>query len=84
MLMVDRVEHRLFERIARTIVQHTIQRLAPEWITTPVDVLARAMCFNSFTKGRASVEIVDNHAIFRLAEQQPGAAGEPTKRTDEL
>jgi hypothetical protein len=42
------------------------------------------MCVNSFTKDRASVEILDNHAIFRLAEQQSDSAGEQTKGTDEL
>jgi hypothetical protein len=70
MLMVDRAEHRAFESIAQTILRHTVQRIAPEWITTPIDVLGRAMCLNSFTKGHPSVEILDNHAIFRLAEGQ--------------
>ena len=84
MLMVDRVEHRLFESIARSIIRHTIQRIAPEWITTPIEVLGRAMVFNTFTKDRPNVEILDNHAIFRLAEQKPGSAGEQTKATGEL
>lgn len=66
--MVDRAERRPMENIARTIVRHTIQRIAPEWITTPIEVLGRAMCLNTFTKDRPSVEILDNHAIFRLAE----------------
>jgi hypothetical protein len=83
-LMVDRTEYRLFESLTRTILRYTIQRIAPEWITTPIDVLARAMCLNSFTKAQASVEILDNHAIFRLAEQQSDSAGEQTKGTDEL
>ena len=72
--MVDRTEHRLFEGVARSIIKHTVQRIAPEWITTPVEVLGRAMCVNSFTSGRPSVEILDNHAIFRLAEQQPDSS----------
>ncbi len=84
MLMVDRVEHRLLEIIARTIVSYTIQRIAPEWITTPIDVLTRAMCVKSYTKDRASAEILDNHAIFRLAEQEIGSAREQKKATDEL
>ena len=70
MLMVDRAERRPMESIARSILRHTVQRVAPEWITTPIEVLARAMCFNTFTKERPSMEILDNHAIFRLAEQQ--------------
>ncbi|CAF0838017.1 unnamed protein product [Adineta ricciae] len=84
MLMVDRTEHRLFEGIARSIIKHTVQRIAPEWITTPIEVLARAMCYNSFITGRPSVEILDNHAIFRLAEQKPNATADGTKRADEL
>ncbi len=84
MIMVDRAEFRLLEILARTIVSYTIQRIAPEWITTPIDVLARAMCVNSFTKDRASVEILENHAIFRLAEQEISSAREQTKATDEL
>jgi hypothetical protein len=82
--MVDRAEHRLFESFLRTIIQYTIQRVAPEWITTPIDILARAMCLNSFTKDRANVEILDNHAIFRLAEEQSDSTGEQAKVTDEL
>lgn len=84
MLMVDRTEHRLFESIARTIIGATIQRIAPEWITTPVEILGQAMCANSFTKDRPNVEILDNHAIFRLAEQQPSSAGEQNKASNEL
>jgi hypothetical protein len=42
------------------------------------------MCLNSFTKDRANVEILDNHAIFRLAEEQSDSTGEQTKVTDEL
>jgi hypothetical protein len=84
MLMVDRVEHRFVERLAQTIIHYTIQRIAPEWITTPVDILARAMCFNSFTKDRPSVEILDNHAIFRLAEQQPSTPTDQRHTTNEL
>ncbi len=76
MLMVDRAEHRLLESLARTIISYTIQPIAPEWITTPIDVLARAMCVKFFTKDRASAEILDNHAIFRLAEQEIGSARE--------
>jgi hypothetical protein len=69
-LMVDRVEHRTFESLTRTIIRHTIQRIAPEWITTPIDILGRAMCLNTFTKDQPSVEILDNHAIFRLAKHE--------------
>ena len=69
--MVDRVERRPFESFARTIARNTIQRIAPEWITTPIEVLARAMYFNTFTKNGLSIEIIDNHAIFRLSEQNP-------------
>jgi len=69
MLMVDRAEDRLMERVLQTILRNTIQRIAPEWLTTPIDVLARAMANNTFTKDRPSLEILDNHAIFRLAEQ---------------
>ncbi|CAF1234291.1 unnamed protein product [Adineta steineri] len=71
MLMVDRVENRAFESFAQTIVRNTVQRVAPELITTPIEILARAMCFNAFTKNQSGIEILDNHAIFRLAEQQP-------------
>jgi hypothetical protein len=84
MLMVDRVENRLFERIARSIIGNTIQRIAPEWITTPIEVLGRAMCLNSFTKDRPSVEILDNHAIFRLSELESGSKNEQSKATNEL
>ena len=73
MLMVDRVERRPMESFARAIIKNTVQRFAPEWITTPIEVLGRAMCLNTFTKDGPSVEILDNHAIFRLAE---GGAGE--------
>jgi hypothetical protein len=45
--MVDRAEFRLLEVLARTIVSYTIQRIAPAWITTAMDVLARAMCVKS-------------------------------------
>jgi hypothetical protein len=84
MLMVDRTEHRPLESLARTIVASTIQRIAPELVTTPIDVLARAMCFNSFTKDRTNVEILDNHAIFRLAEQKTSSASDQTKATNEF
>ena len=82
--MVNRVESRPLESLARTILRYTIQRLSPEWITTPIDVLARAMCFNSFTQDRPSVEILDNHAIFRLAEQQSNSNKNQSKATNEL
>ena len=84
MLMVDRVEHRAFDSLVQPIIRHTVQRIAPEWITTPVDVLARAMCFNSFTKDRPSVEILDNHAIFRLSEQKTDSEVDQTKATNKL
>ena len=82
--MVDRVEHRPLESLARTILSYTIQRLAPEWITTPIDILARAMYFNLATKDRPSIEIVDNHAIFRLAEQRSDLAESQSKIRKEL
>jgi len=84
MLMVDRTEYRPLESFARTIISYTIQRIAPELVTTPVDVLGRAMCFNSFTKDRPNVEILENHAIFRLAEQDIGSTGDQTKAKNEL
>lgn len=83
-LMVERAEHRLFESWLRTILSYTVQRIAPEWITTPIDVLARAMCWNTFTKDRPNVEVLDNHAIFRLAEGQETATGEEKKTNNEL
>ncbi|CAM4802335.1 unnamed protein product [Rotaria magnacalcarata] len=83
-LMVDRAESRTLERLARTILSYTIQRIAPEWLTTPIDVLGRAMCLNSFTKDRPNVEILDNHAIFRLAEQQSNSESDQSKTTNEL
>jgi oxidoreductase len=83
MLMVDRTEHRPFETFAQSIVRNTVQRVAPEWITTPIEVLARAMCFNVFIKDRPSIEILDNHAIFRLSEQQPFVTKEQSKATNE-
>ena len=79
--MVDRVEQRAFESLARTVIRHTVQRIAPEWITTPIEVLGKAMCLNTFTKDRPSVEILENHAIFRLAE---GQASPTSKATNEL
>lgn len=82
--MVDRTEHRLFESWLRTILSYTVQRIAPEWITTPIDVLARAMSWNTFTKDRPQVEILDNHAIFRLAEQQDATDGAEKKTNNEL
>jgi hypothetical protein len=83
MLMVHRAESRPLESFAQTVVRNTVQRVAPEWITTPVEVLARAMCFNAFTKDRPSIEILDNHAIFRLSEQQPLVTKEQSKATNE-
>ncbi|CAF3688128.1 unnamed protein product [Rotaria sordida] len=83
-LMVDRVESRPLESVLRTILSYTVQRIAPEWITTPVDVLARAMCFNSFIKDRVGVEILDNHAIFRLSEQQSSSKNDQSKAANEL
>lgn len=77
MLMVDRVENRAMERLAQNLLRHTVQRFAPEWITTPIDILAKAMLFNTFTKDRPNIEVLDNHAIFRLAENM-------TKTRDEL
>ncbi|CAF1653371.1 unnamed protein product [Adineta ricciae] len=68
-LMVDREENRPFERFAQTVIRNTIQRVAPELITTPIEVLARAMCYNTFTANQSGVEILNNHAIFRLAGQ---------------
>jgi len=82
MLIVDREERRPLESFAQTIVRNTVQRIAPEWITTPIEVLARAMCFNTFTKDRPSLEILDNHAIFRLSEQQPFVTKEQSKATN--
>ena len=83
MLMVERAERRPMESFAQTIIRHTVQRMAPEWITTPIEVLARAMCNNAFTKDRPSIEILDNHAIFRLAEQQPFTTEQQSETTDE-
>ena len=71
MLMVDRTEHRPLESFAQSIIRNTVQRVAPELMTTPIEVLARAMCNNVFINDRPSLEIIDNHAIFRLSEQQP-------------
>ena len=76
MLMVERVENRPFENFAQVVIRNTVQRVAPEWITTPIEILARAMCFNAFTKDRPSIDILDNHAIFRLSEQQPSETKE--------
>ncbi|CAF3417339.1 unnamed protein product [Rotaria sp. Silwood1] len=83
MIMLDCLEHHPFESLARVIVRNTVQRFAPEWIKTPIEVLARAMCFNTFTKNRPSIEILDNHAIFRLAEQQPFITKEQTNTANE-
>jgi hypothetical protein len=84
MLMVDRAERRPMENFAQTILRNTVQRIAPEWITTPIEVFARAMCFNTFTKDRPSIEILDNHAIFRLSEQPPpSVTQEPSKASND-
>ncbi len=83
MLIVDRAESRPLESFAQSIVRNTVQRVAPEWITTPIEVLARAMCFNTFTKDRPSIEILDNHAIFRLSEEQSFLTKEQSKSTNE-
>jgi hypothetical protein len=83
MLMVDRAERRPMESFAQTIIRNTVQRIAPELITTPIEVLARAMCFNAFIKDRPSIEILDNHAIFRLSEQEPSVTKEQTKASDQ-
>lgn len=83
MLMVARTENRPLENFAQSVVRNTVQRIAPEWITTPIEVLGRAMCFNASTKDRPSVEILDNHAIFRLSEQQPSDTKEQSKATNE-
>lgn len=80
-LMVNRTENRLMESLFRTFLSYTVQRIAPEWITTPIEVLARAMTSNCFIKDRPSVEILDNHAIFRLSEQE---TNQQTKTNDEL
>ncbi|CAF1300741.1 unnamed protein product [Rotaria sp. Silwood1] len=82
MLMVHRTENRPLESFAQTVIHNTVERIAPEWITTPIEVLARAMCFNTFTKDRPSIEILDNHAIFRLAEQQPFQTKELSQATN--
>ena len=81
--MVDRTENRPFESFAQSVVRNTVQRVAPELITTPIEVLARAMCFNAFIKDRPSIEILDNHAIFRISEQQPFVTKEQSKATNE-
>ncbi|CAF3014865.1 unnamed protein product [Rotaria socialis] len=83
MLMVDRTEHRPLENFAQTIMRNTVQRIAPEWMTTPIDILARAMYLNSFTKDRPSIEILDNHALFRLSQQQTFTTKEQSQATDE-
>ena len=72
--MVDRAENRPMESFAQAIIRNTVQRVAPEWITTPIEVLARAMCYNACTTGRPTIETLDNHAIFRLSEQPPLAS----------
>lgn len=82
MLMVERAERRPMESFAQSLLRHTVQRIAPEWITTPIEVLARAMCFNTFTKDRPSMETLDNHAIFRLAEQQSPTTNESSTATN--
>lgn len=81
MLMVDRTEHRPLENFAQNLLRNTVQKFAPEWITTPIDVLARAMYHNSFTKDHTSTEILDNHAIFRLSAQDPFTAQEQTNES---
>jgi len=84
MLMVDRAETRPLENFVQTILRNTVQRIAPEWITTPIEVLGRAMCFNTFIKDRPSIEILDNHAIFRLSEQPPpSVTQEPSKASND-
>ncbi|CAF3757961.1 unnamed protein product [Rotaria socialis] len=83
MLMVDRTEHRPLENFAQTIMRNTVQRIAPEWMTTPIDILARAMYLNSFTKDRPSIEILDNHALFRLSQQQTFTTKEQSQATNE-
>ncbi|CAM4746226.1 unnamed protein product [Rotaria magnacalcarata] len=82
LIMVDRTEHRPLENFAQTIMRNTIQRIAPEWITTPIDILARAMYLNSFTKDRPSIEILDNHALFRLSQQQTFTTKEQSQATN--
>jgi len=73
----------LLENIAQTVLRNTVQRVAPELLTTPVEVLARAMCFNAFTKDHPSIEILNNHAIFRLSEQQPFVKNEQSKASNQ-
>ena len=70
MIIVDRKEHRPLERFTQTLARYTVQRLSPQWITVPVEILASAICENTFTKDRPSIEILDNRAIFRLVESQ--------------
>jgi len=71
MLMCDREESRPMERIAQSLIKYTIQRIAPQWLTTPTEVLARAMCYNTFLQNTSGTEIIENHDIFRLAETKP-------------
>ena len=84
MLMVHRSEHRPLESFAQTIMRSTVQRVAPQWITTPIDVLARAMYANSLIQDQPGTEILDNRAIFRLADQQRAGVEEHLTATHEL
>lgn len=71
MLMVDRAEPRPMEGFAQAILRGTVQKIAPKWITMPVEVLAKAMHYNTFVKDHPSIEYLDNQTIFRLSENPP-------------
>ena len=67
MLMCKREESRPMESIARFFVK-PIQWISPTLMTTPVEILAKAMINNTLLPTKPQNEVIENVKIFQLAD----------------
>ncbi|XP_055343360.1 oxidoreductase HTATIP2-like [Paramacrobiotus metropolitanus] len=64
-LLVDRVERRPLEKVAQALLK-PVAYIAPTFISTPIDILAKAMILNTINNGPPGAQIVDNKEIHQL------------------
>lgn len=69
-MLTDRTEQRVGEKLA-IILTKPFQLLAPRFLSTPIETLAKSMIASTLFKSPDAkpVEILDNNKIFDLAEE---------------
>ena len=67
MLVGNRTESRPLEKVALFVLK-PFQVLTPSFLHTPVEILAKAMIFNTIHDTNEKSEIIENNKIFELSK----------------